>query len=186
MVAPIHGRTDEALLGAALAGNGDAYAAFYRRFERAVLSYFARAGAPPDVRADLTAETFARALAGLERFDPQLGRPVAWLFGIARHVLFASHERGRVDSAARRRLAMPPLLLDDEAIERIDDLSAAGAVLDLLQSLPDDQRAAVQARVVLEREYVDIARDLRCSEQVVRKRVSRGLATLRQQLEEQP
>jgi RNA polymerase sigma factor (sigma-70 family) len=177
-------RTDEELLAAAAAGDGDAYAAFYRRFERAVLGYFARAGAAADVRADLAAETFARALAGIERFDPALGRPASWLFGIARHVLLTSWERGRVDSVARRRLAMPPLLLDDEAIERIDDVSAAAAALELLDTLPEEQRAAIQARVVLEREYADIARELRCSEQVVRKRVSRGLAALRQHLEE--
>jgi RNA polymerase sigma-70 factor (ECF subfamily) len=177
-------RADEELLVAAATGDGDAYAAFYRRFERAVLGYFARAGAAPDVRADLAAETFARALAGVERFDPALGRPASWLFGIARHVLLASYERGRVASEARRRLALPPLLLDDEAIERIGELSAAAAVLDLLETLPAEQRAAIQARIVLEREYADIARDLRCSEQVVRKRVSRGLATLRQHLEE--
>jgi RNA polymerase sigma factor (sigma-70 family) len=179
-------RTDEELLAVARSGDGGAYAAFYRRYERAVLSYFGRAGARPDVRADLAAETFARALAGLERFDPALGRPAAWLFGIARHVLLASYERGRVDSAARRRLAMAPLLLDDEAIERIDDVSEAAAVLAVLEALPGDQRAAIEARIVLEREYADIARDLQCSEQVVRKRVSRGLATLRHHLEEKP
>jgi RNA polymerase sigma-70 factor (ECF subfamily) len=183
---PPEDREDEELLVAAAGGDGGAYAAFYRRFERAVLSYFARAGAAPDVRADLTAETFARALAGIERFDPALGRPAAWLFGIARHVLLASYERGRVESAARRRLSMPPLLLDDEAIDRIDEISAAAVVVDLLAALPAEQRTAIEARIVLEREYADIARDLQCSEQVVRKRVSRGLAALRHQLEEKP
>jgi DNA-directed RNA polymerase specialized sigma24 family protein len=38
-------------------------------------------------------------------------------------------------------------------------------------------------RVVLEESYRAIAADLRCSEQVVRKRVSRGLARLRESLE---
>lgn len=35
-----------------------------------------------------------------------------------------------------------------------------------------------------ERGYGDIAKDLRCSEAVVRKRVSRGLGTLRAHLED--
>jgi DNA-directed RNA polymerase specialized sigma24 family protein len=34
-----------------------------------------------------------------------------------------------------------------------------------------------------ERDYEDIAKELRCSEAVVRQRVSRGLARLRRQLE---
>jgi RNA polymerase sigma factor (sigma-70 family) len=49
----------------------------------------------------------------------------------------------------------------------------------LLDGLPDDQRAALIARVVDEREYEEIAKDLECSELVVRKRVSRALAALR-------
>jgi RNA polymerase sigma-70 factor (ECF subfamily) len=77
---------------------------------------------------------------------------------------------------------MPPLVLTDELVERIEALS--GAALELVGELPADQQAAVRARVVDERDYADIAKDLRCSEQVVRQRVSRGLARLREQLGE--
>jgi DNA-directed RNA polymerase specialized sigma24 family protein len=45
------------------------------------------------------------------------------------------------------------------------------------------ERTAVEARVLEERDYSDIARDLSCSEAVVRQRVSRGLARLRRQLD---
>lgn len=55
---------------------------------------------------------------------------------------------------------------------------------DALASLEAVQREAVMRRVVLEESYRTIAADLRCSEQVVRKRVSRGLARLRESLEE--
>jgi RNA polymerase sigma-70 factor (ECF subfamily) len=50
--------------------------------------------------------------------------------------------------------------------------------------LPADERFAVHARVVEERSYKDIAAELACSELVVRKRVSRGLARVREQLED--
>jgi RNA polymerase sigma-70 factor (ECF subfamily) len=43
-------------------------------------------------------------------------------------------------------------------------------------------RAAVEARIVDEREYEEIARELQVSEAVVRKRVSRGLEALRRQV----
>jgi DNA-directed RNA polymerase specialized sigma24 family protein len=49
----------------------------------------------------------------------------------------------------------------------------------LASQLPSAQFDALQARVVDEREYVDIARELECSEAVVRMRVSRALSTLR-------
>ena len=53
-----------------------------------------------------------------------------------------------------------------------------------LTYLPADQAEAVRARIVDEREYEDIARELRTSEAVVRKRVSRGLGALRRQVED--
>jgi RNA polymerase sigma-70 factor (ECF subfamily) len=55
----------------------------------------------------------------------------------------------------------------------------------LLDSLPVEQREAVRARVLEERSYEQIATDLECSKSVVRKRVSRGLARLREQLGDQ-
>jgi RNA polymerase sigma-70 factor (ECF subfamily) len=67
-------------------------------------------------------------------------------------------------------------------LERIAELDHTA--LALVEGLPPDQRDAIRARVIEEREYADIAKDLRCSEAVVRKRVSRALGTLKTQLEE--
>ena len=53
----------------------------------------------------------------------------------------------------------------------------------MLERLDADQREAIRARVLEERDYEDIARELRTSELVVRKRVSRGLAKLRNEME---
>jgi len=53
-----------------------------------------------------------------------------------------------------------------------------------LQNLPEDERFAVRSRVLDERPYQEIAGELKCSEMVVRKRVSRGLARVREQLRE--
>ena len=49
----------------------------------------------------------------------------------------------------------------------------------LLSALPPDQAAAIKARVFEEQPYIAVAATLRCSPLVARKRVSRGLATLR-------
>jgi DNA-directed RNA polymerase specialized sigma24 family protein len=89
-----------------------------------------------ELAADLTAETFAAALASRRRFDPAKGPAIGWLYGIARQ-----------------------------------------------QRLPADQRAAIEARVVDEQEYEQIAAATQTSEAVIRKRVSRGLASLRRKLE---
>jgi RNA polymerase sigma-70 factor (ECF subfamily) len=79
-------------------------------------------------------------------------------------------------------MGMAPLLLTDESVERIAALDQTA--LALVDELPGDQQDAVRARVIDERDYGDIAKDLRCSEAVVRKRVSRGLGTLRAHLED--
>ncbi len=176
--------SDEQLLGAAVRDE-DAFVVFYGRFERPVVAFFVRAVGRGELAADLTAEVFAAALDSLERFDPALGDAAGWLFGIARNVLARSRERGRVEDRARRRMGMGVLALDDEAIERIEASTDSGdGALALLEDLPDEQREAILARVVHERGYEDIAGELQCSESVVRKRVSRGLAAMRTRMKE--
>lgn len=171
----------EVLLVAVLAGD-DSFAVLYRRFERPVLGFFMRATGKPDLAADLTAETFACALESIGSYDPAKGRADQWLFGIARNVLGKSYRRGRVEAAARERLGMPRLVLDDHAMETITRLIASDEATLALAKLPSEQRQAIEARVIGERNYTDIARELRCSEAVVRKRVSRGLRALRTRL----
>jgi RNA polymerase sigma-70 factor (ECF subfamily) len=178
-------KLDDPALLARTAHEPAAFGVFYRRHERDVLRYFLGAGNAAEVAADLAAETFAAALLSREHFREELGEPRAWLFGIARHVLARSRERRRVEARARLRLRMAPLVLDDDAIERIDALAGADErALALLAELPGEQRDAIRARVLQERDYDEIAATLECSQQVVRKRVSRGLATLRARLEE--
>jgi RNA polymerase sigma-70 factor (ECF subfamily) len=178
-------RSDEALL-AALDDEPEAFAIFYRRHVSALLAYFARRTRDPELAADLCAETFAAALAGAHRFRPERGPAVAWLYGIARRLLAHARRRGVVEDRARRRLGMAPLALTDEALERIDALAAAEssatALHAALDALPADQREALEARVIDERGYGEIALAARTSESVIRKRVSRGLAGLRERM----
>jgi RNA polymerase sigma factor (sigma-70 family) len=164
-----------------LKGDPHRFAAFYRRHEDAVLGFFLRRTGSAELAADLTAETFARALEGRKRFDAQRGDAGAWLFGIARNVLNRSLERGRVENDTRRRLGMEPLHLDDAALARIDELGGDPA-LAALDALPAEQARAVRGRVIDEHDYDELARRLDCSESVVRQRVSRGLRALRAQL----
>ncbi|HWK28200.1 MAG TPA: RNA polymerase sigma factor [Solirubrobacter sp.] len=181
--------SDEQLLTDAR-GDGDAFAAFYRRHAPTLLGYLTRRTGNAEVAADLTAETFAAALEGLPRFRPDRGPATAWLYGIARHKLARALERGRVEDAARRRLRLPRITVDDEEIERIEAFAAAETtgrlIHELLERLPAEQRTALDARVVHEREYGEIAGSHATSETVIRKRVSRALARLRSGLEQTP
>ena len=89
-----------------------------------------------------------------------------------------------METRARAKLGMPALILEDDTIAALERIHAGQVLENALAHLPDDQAEAVRARIVDEREYDDIARELRTSEAVVRKRVSRGLSTLRRQVED--
>jgi RNA polymerase sigma factor (sigma-70 family) len=172
---------DEVLL-ASVTADPEAFGMFYRRHENRILRYFLRRGATAELAADLTAEVFAAALVAAGDFEP--GAPAqAWLYGIARNTLAASRRRGRVEARARARLGMPPVELSDESLDRILALEADAAASEALDGLSALERAAVEARVLEERDYGDIATEMSCSEAVVRQRVSRGLARLRRRLE---
>ena len=182
-MAPVSDDAPDEQLLARTRGEPSAFGVFYRRHEDRVLGYFLARVGDPEVAADLTAETFAAALVSAHRFRPRKKNPAsAWLFGIARNNLAMSRRSGRVEARARRRLGMAPLVLTDEAIERITELNRTP--LALMDERPGDQREAIRARVIDERDYPEIAMDLRCSEAVVRKRVSRGLGALRARMEE--
>jgi DNA-directed RNA polymerase specialized sigma24 family protein len=78
----------------------------------------------------------------------------------------------------RRRLGMKPVPVsadDAEMIRRLGEEVAA----EILEDFPADQRDAIRAHVLDDRDYADIARSERLSEATVRKRVSRGLRVLR-------
>jgi RNA polymerase sigma-70 factor (ECF subfamily) len=180
-----HERSDEELLRAA-GDEPEAFALFYRRHVRAIAAYFWRRSRDAEIAADLTAETFAAALDGCKRFDAERGPAIGWLYGIAHRQLGRLARRGAVETRHRRRMGMVRLELHDEELERIeDDAEREGPharVLEELAGLPADQRAAVEARVLHELDYSQIALSTGASELVVRKRVSRGLSTLRDRL----
>ncbi len=178
--------TDAELLEAVAAGDGAAFAAFYRRHLAELLAYLRRETGDRELAADLAAEVFAAVLLGAGRYQRQTDSALPWVIGIARHKLLMSWRRGRVEARARRRLGLEPLALDDLALERVDQLAdvGVGRLEQMLDRLPAMEREAVRWRVVDELGYAQMAARLECSELVVRKRVSRGLRRLRDQLTE--
>jgi len=168
-----------------LAGESDlAFAVFYRRYERLVVGWLLRRTGRPDLAADLTAEVFAAAYLGSAGFRDGPEPAGAWLLGIARHKLLDSLRRERIDSSARRRLGIERIAISDESLARVEELRDLG-VAELLEGLPEDQREAIQARVIEDADYAEVAARLAISPVAARQRVSRGLASLRRALQRQ-
>jgi RNA polymerase sigma-70 factor (ECF subfamily) len=174
--------SDGELLDRTRAGDRDAFGVLYERRQELVLAFLLKRTRDPEVAMDLMAETFAVALVALADRPPAIaGSAAPWLLTIARNAMIDSYRRGRVESAARRRLAMEPVQIGDGDVERVLQLAAeTDLLLGLADELPAEQFDALRARVLDGRGYEEIAGQLECSAAVVRKRVSRAISTLRQ------
>jgi RNA polymerase sigma factor (sigma-70 family) len=166
--------TETALLRAAR-DDPAVFAALYRHLAGDIYDYLRGATRDVDVARDLTAETFARTLESLRRFHglrPQSGR--TYVFRIAQR-LVAEQARSRVaefDACQRLDIALP------------SEDKGGGDALAALEALSPDQREAVGQRVLLDREYAEVAARLGISEATVRKRVSRGLRLMQDRMED--
>jgi len=171
-------RSDTELL---LASRADpaTFVELYRRHAEDLLRYFARRTLDPEAAAELTAETFAEAFASRRNYRDTGVNGVAWVYGIARHQLSRFYRTGSIEARARKNLGMPVRDLPAEDYERIEELVDLApireALLEALATLGDEQRDALQLRVIDELSYPDVASRLGCAEAAARQRVSRGL-----------
>ena len=121
---------------------------------------------------ELTQQVFADATAALTRGEPPRSMR-AWLFAVA--------ERRFVDELRRRRRAaeVTAALVPPSEHGEVETL---GAVEDALRALPPEQRRLVVMRIVEDRSFGEIARELGCNESACKMRLSRALRRLRNDL----
>lgn len=165
----------------------DAFAAFYDAYAERVLLFLVRRVLDVDTAFDLLSETFATALERRHQFrGDSAEEEQGWLFSIARSELSHFWRDGKVERVALARIGVGVPGLTDPEIERIEQLAGINdlvpALHDAMASLPEDQRRAVELRVVEEHGYSEVALMLGVSEQTARARVSRGLRALAHRL----
>lgn len=159
---------------------------FFDRHYGDLLAYFAARVRSPETAADLCAETFAAALAGVGRFDPARGTASQWLYGIARNLLHHYWRDLRVRRNARDDLGMASVEVDGDTaamIARVDAQARGFALHGALDRLANGHRRAVELRVLAELDYSEIAAELGCRPGTARVRVHRGLRQLRDAME---
>jgi RNA polymerase sigma-70 factor, ECF subfamily len=174
--------SDGELLARTRAGEREAFGELYERRRDLLLAFLLKQTHDPEAAMDLMAETFAAALLALADRPPAIaGSAAPWLLTIARNALIDSYRRGKVEDAARKRLAMEPVQIGDGDVERVLQIAAETDLLARLSDeLPPEQFAALRARILDDCGYPEIAQRLQCSEAVARKRVSRAISMLRQ------
>jgi RNA polymerase sigma factor (sigma-70 family) len=172
----------DALLQRAATGDRSAFAELYRANSTRVAAFFYRRTFCPDTSAELAAETFARAISGVHRFDARKGTATGWLFGIANKVLLEWIRKGNAARTASRRMGLQIVPLQAEELERVEEMADASrfrtALAEALAQLSPSQRDAVLLRVGNDLPYEEVARRLGCTEGAARVRVTRALAFL--------
>jgi RNA polymerase sigma-70 factor (ECF subfamily) len=156
----------------------------YLRNVDVLMGYFARRCREPQTVADLTSETFVRAMESFAGFDPRRGSDRAWLFGIAARV-FARHcEQSAGGRAAVARLGGRRTLDGDEIeelAERIDAEREGAALMRRYACLPPTERAAIELVDLEELTPKEAAQALHVSGVAFRKRLSRARSRLRKE-----
>ena len=168
----------------------EAFRALYERWAEPLVAYCYRRTFDAEVALELVAETFAIAYAKRERYRNRDRSVGAWLYGIARKEVARYQRRRRAELKAVHRLALQVPSVDEESIERIEELVDAerwrSALASALGLLTTGERRAVQLRVIDQLEYPIVAAELGCSEQAARVRVHRGVTRLAASLEVLP
>jgi RNA polymerase sigma-70 factor (ECF subfamily) len=151
---------------------------YARHFDRVYAFAVTRTEQRSDAE-EVTAETFARALRNLGRFEWRGVPFAAWLMQIAAHAAADQH---------RRRSREAPL---DEAGDgaatswttELAEVEERADLFALVERLPDDQRRVIVARFGQERSCREIARALGRSEGAVKQLQYRALKRLRTWME---
>ena len=172
--------TDEHdLVGAARAGDHEAWEVLYRRVYSRLRAYVVRRIGQP-LADDVMGETLTRAVEGIARLDLEQGGFDAWIFGIARHVCADQHRRAFRRKFSADDLVQPDLIdsarLPGEALE--GDVDQA-RVRRLFAMLSADERELLQLRVMAGLSAEEVAAVVARSPGAVRTAQSRALAHLR-------
>ena len=149
------------------------FAELYERNFGRIYAYFARRVATREVAEDLTAEVFHQALASLRSFKWQGAPFVAWLYGIASHLL-AAHWQKKGGNPRPTEEEWDP-----QEVARIE---RQALLRKLVESLLPDQRMVIVRRFIEQRSIREIAQELGRSEGAVKQLQLRALENLRDKL----
>lgn len=169
---------DEAtLLQEARRGNEAAFASLYTLYRTGLFGFAWRMTGSTQTAEDVTQECFL-ALADGSRFDPQRGRLQAYLFGIARHMVFRHLKVSGREADELSECAAPEDVVEDLlAAERSELVRGA------IASLPALQREAIVLFEYEELPLDAIAAITGADVGAVKARLSRARQSLRKRLE---
>jgi RNA polymerase sigma-70 factor (ECF subfamily) len=170
------------LVEAAQASDPDAWEALYRRAYPRLVAYATRR-LDPERAQDAVAETMARAVAGIGRFEWNGSGIDGWLFGILRHVVLDAHRaRARQIRAPHAETQTP----DPGPLERVLNDEETTAVRAAFAQLRAADRELLELRVMAGLSSEEVAAVLGKRPGAIRTAQARALQRLRRNLQRQP
>ncbi|HUA10097.1 MAG TPA: sigma-70 family RNA polymerase sigma factor [Candidatus Acidoferrales bacterium] len=161
------------------------------RYKRGIANFIgASVRSAPDV-SDLSQETFLRAYAHLETFNPQLGRFSTWIYQIARNVV-RTHLGKSLRRPATQELpedqtlenTLPDISTEANPAEGILRAEAERELREALAELPERTRTVLALRYFDNMEYHTIASTLGLSLGNVKTLIHRGKIALARKMQE--
>ena len=162
---------DERLLVEAAQRDPSRFGDLYERHFERVYAFVARRVPAREAAEDVTAEVFHRALAGLRSYEWRGAPFAAWLLRIAANAIADRWKKLSKQNAAP--------ISDDLDQSHWPDIERRAALFQLVDRLPDDQRAVVIKRFVEEKIIREIAKEFERSEGAIKQLQYRALETLR-------
>ena len=171
---------DDALVEKIRSGDSQALGTLYRRHAGSALAVAVRIVGDRDAAEDVVHDTFVAAWENIDRFHPSRGSARAWILAIARNraidrrrAVRPSIEAADADAFALLRTGADPTL--EEVLGRLQ----RGELRDAIDTLPDEQRRAIDLAYFAGHTYREIAALTGVPEGTANGRLSRALAKLR-------
>ena len=137
---------DAELLFAHVAGDPQAFARLYDRYDRPCFQFIRRLLGPGqgDTAEDLHQETWISIAKNASAFDPGKASFRAWLFTIARHKVWDQFRRQKVSvlSSVQDDAVMMVPDLDPSPLEQVESRELAYRLVAAVEALPMEQRGA--------------------------------------------
>jgi len=171
---------DAAIIRMSLA-QPELFEVIFRRHHRRIWAYLARSGGRESAD-ELAGDVFVAAFSQRDRYDPDRGSAVTWLYGIATNVARTRLRRQARASRAFARVAgqaTPAGSTFDDTDAALDGVQALRRVQAALAALPDHDREVIVLVAWEGLTYAEIADALDMELGTVRSRLSRARHRLR-------
>jgi len=175
----VHGDDDSVLVARTRRRDQDAFATLYDRYSRLVYSIALRVVRNASTAEDILHDVFLQLWQAPERFDAARGNLPAWMAVIARN--------RAIDRLRQQRTTLDPeeaiLISSVDLGSEVERTSVVGKIRELLRSMPDSQRRAMELAFFDGKTHAEIAALMNEPLGTVKTRIRSALTAIRKALQ---